>query len=110
MPILPEGQGQDDRGTKQPIDAGQLGTRDDGETTLKQEGLFMKKTDAELIDDIWQAGQAIDENWDWAFCLSGKVNLDGLQQIESHANALHIYCKLLRERLEAQQPTLTEGE
>jgi hypothetical protein len=70
----------------------------------------MKKTDAELIDDIRRSGQAIDENWDWAFCLSGTVNLGGLEKVESHANALHIYCKLLRQRLEAQQPTLTEGE
>jgi hypothetical protein len=68
------------------------------------------KTNAELVDDIRRSGQAIDENWDWAFCLSGKVDLDGLQKVESHANALAIYCKLLRQRLEAGQPTLTEGE
>jgi hypothetical protein len=77
----------------------------------------VKKTDEELVEDIRRSGQAIDENWDWAFCLSGTVNLGGLQQIESHANALAIYCKLLRQRLEAQDPaiqhlrqTLTEGE
>jgi hypothetical protein len=77
----------------------------------------MKKTDAELIDDIRRSGQAIDENWDWAFCLSGTVNLGGLEKVESHANALAIYCKLLRQRLEAQdssiqhlRKTLTEGE
>jgi len=69
----------------------------------------MKKTEAELIDDIRRSGNAIDDHWDWAFSLSGKVNLDGLQQIESHANALHIFCRLLRQRLESQQPT-TEGE
>jgi hypothetical protein len=75
------------------------------------------KTNAELIDDIRRSGNAIDENWDWAFCLSGKVNLDGLQKVESHANALAIYCKLLRQRLEEQDPaiqhlrkTLQEGE
>ena len=75
------------------------------------------KTNAELVDDIRRSGNAIDENWDWAFCLSGKVNLDGLQKVESHANALHIFCKLLRQRLEAQDPaiqhlraTLAEGE
>jgi hypothetical protein len=40
-----------------------------------------------------------------------------LQKIESHANALAINCKLLRQRLEAQDPsiqhlraTLAEGE
>jgi hypothetical protein len=77
----------------------------------------MKKSDAELIDDIRRSGQAIDENWDWAFCLSGTVNLGGLIVIESHANALAIYCKLLRQRLEAQdssiqhlRKTLQEGE
>jgi hypothetical protein len=34
MPILPEGESQDGRGSKQPIDAGQLGTRDVGEIAL----------------------------------------------------------------------------
>jgi hypothetical protein len=94
-----------------------MGSRDDGEFTLKREGLFVKKTVAELVDDIRRSGQAIDENWDWAFCLSGRVNLDGLQKVESHANALAIFCKLLRQRLEAQDPsiqhlrkTLQEGE
>ena len=70
----------------------------------------MKKTDAELIDDIRRSGHAIDENWDWAFSIVGKVDLDGLRKIESYANALAIYCKLLRQRLEAGQTTLTEGE
>jgi len=64
----------------------------------------------ELIDDIRRSGQAIDEHWDWAFCLSGTVNFEGLIMIESHANALAIYCKLLRQRLEARQATLTEVE
>jgi hypothetical protein len=109
MPILPTGEGQDGRGTKHTFDAGQLGSRDDGEITLNREGLLVKKSNAELIDSIRRSGQAIDENWDWAFCLSGKVNLDGLQKVESHANALTIFCKLLRQRLEAQA-TLTEGE
>jgi len=77
----------------------------------------MKKTNEELVEDIRQSGQAIDENWDWAFCLSGTVNLGGLEKVESHANALAIFCKLLRQRLEAQDPaiqhlrkTLQEGE
>jgi hypothetical protein len=68
------------------------------------------KSNAELIDDIRRCGNAINENWDAAFPLSGKIDLDRPQQIESHANALAIYCKLLRQRLEAQQTTLTEGE
>jgi hypothetical protein len=77
----------------------------------------MKKTNAELIDDIRRAGQVIDENWDAAFYLGGKIDLEGLTKIESHANALAIFCKLLRQRLEAQDPaiqhlraTLAEGE
>jgi hypothetical protein len=77
----------------------------------------VKKSSAELFDDIRRCGQAIDENWDWAFCLSGAVNLEGLEKVESYANALAIYCKLLRQRLEAQDPsiqhlraTLAEGE
>jgi hypothetical protein len=77
----------------------------------------VKKTNMELVEDIRRSGQAIDENWDWAFCLSGTVNLGGLEKVESHANALAIYCKLLRQRLEAQDPavqhlrkTLQEGE
>jgi hypothetical protein len=109
MPILPTGEGQNGRGTKQPFDAGQLGTRDDGEIALNREGLLMKKTDAELIDDIRRSGNAIDEHWDAAFPLIGMVDLDGLRKIESYANALAIYCKLLRQRLEAGQAT-QEGE
>ena len=70
----------------------------------------MKKTDAELFHDIRRCGNAIDDNWDGAFPLGREVDLDGLQKIESHANALAIYCKLLRQRLEAGQATLTEGE
>jgi hypothetical protein len=68
------------------------------------------KSNAELIADIRRCGRAIDDIWDGAFSLSGKVDLDGLRKIESYANALAIYCKLLRRRLEAGQPTLTEGE
>jgi hypothetical protein len=117
MPIMPTGQGQDGRGAKHTFDAGQLGSRDAGETTLNREGLLMKKTDAELIDDIRRSGNLIDEHWDRAFSIVGKIDLEGLIMIESHANALAIYCKLLRQRLEEQDPaiqhlrkTLTEGE
>jgi len=116
MPILPEGEGQDGRGTKQPIDAGQLGTRDDGEITLKQEGLFVKKTDEELLDDIRQAALAIRDASD-EIPLIGSMTIEEIQTLESYSNALAIYCKLLRQRLEAQDPsiqhlrkTLTEGE
>jgi hypothetical protein len=117
MQSLPTGQGQDGRGQKHTFDAGQLGSRDDGETTLNREGLFVKKTDDELLEDIRRAAMAIDDIWTEAFPIGGNVDLDGLQQIESHANALHIFCKLLRQRLEAQDPaiqhlrkTLQEGE
>jgi hypothetical protein len=75
------------------------------------------KTNAELIDDIRRSGNLIDEHWDRAFSIVGNVDLEGLIMIESHANALHLYCKLLRQRLEEQDPsiqhlraTLAEGE
>jgi hypothetical protein len=42
MPILPTRKGQDGRGQKQPIDAGQLGSRDDSEITLNRKGLLVK--------------------------------------------------------------------
>jgi hypothetical protein len=76
-----------------------------------------KKTNEELICNIRKAGYMIDHNWTRAISLSGEVGLPGLAMIESHANALAIYCKLLRQRLEAQDPaiqhlraTLAEGE
>jgi hypothetical protein len=118
MQSLSTGESQDSRGQEQPIDAGQLGSRDVGKITLNREGLLMpKKTDAELLDDIRRAGQAIDGHWGRFLPIGGIVSLDGLRMIESNANALAIYCKLLRQRLEAQDPaiqhlrkTLTEGE
>jgi hypothetical protein len=70
----------------------------------------MKKTDGELLADIRRSSNAIDDHWDGAFPICGNPNLSKLQQIESHANALAIYCKLLRQRLEAVKATLTEGE
>jgi hypothetical protein len=116
MPILPEGESQDDRGKKQPIDAGQLGSRDVGETAPNREGLLMKKTDDELLDDIRQAALAIRDASD-EIPLVGSMTIAEISQLESHANALAIYCKLLRQRLEAQDPaiqhlraTLAEGE
>ena len=66
----------------------------------------MNKTDEELIDDIRRSGNLIDEHWDRAFSIVGKVDLEGLIMIESHANALLIYCKLLRQRLEEQDPAI----
>ena len=77
----------------------------------------MKKTNDELIESIRGCGQSIDTCWYEAFPLGREVDLDGLQKIESYANALAIFCKLLRQRLEEQDPaiqhlraTLQEGE
>ena len=77
----------------------------------------MKKTNEELIDDIRRCGDVIDTCWYEAFPLGREVDLDGLTKIESNANALAIFCKLLRQRIEAQDPsiqhlraTLQEGE
>jgi hypothetical protein len=109
MPILPTSQGQDGRGQEQPINAGQLGTRDDGETTLNREGLFVKKTDDELLDDIRQSALAIRDASD-EIPLIGLMTIAEITQLESYSNALAIYCKLLRQRIEAGQTTLTEGE
>jgi hypothetical protein len=116
MPILPTGESQDGRGTKQPIDAGQLGSRDDGKITPNREGLLVKKTDDELLDYIRQAALAIRDASD-EIPLIGSMTLAEIQRLETYGNALAIYCKLLRQRLEAQDPaiqhlraTLQEGE
>ncbi len=115
MPILPEGESQDGRGSKQPIDASQLGSRDDGEIALNGQGLLVK-TDDELLDDIRQTALAIRDASD-EIPLVGSMAIEEISQLESHANALAIHCKLLRQRLEAQDPaiqhlraTLAEGE
>jgi hypothetical protein len=75
-----------------------------------------KKTDDELLDDIRQAALAIRDASD-EIPLIGSMTLAEILQLESHASALAIYCKLLRQRLEAQDPaiqhlraTLQEGE
>ena len=75
------------------------------------------KTDEELRQDIRMTGNAIDAHWPQAMPLAGPVDLESLRFLESNANALHLYCKLLRQRLEAQDPsiqhlrkTLQEGE
>ena len=69
----------------------------------------MKKTDDELLDDIRQAALAIRDASD-EIPLIGSMTIAEISQLESHANALAIYCKLLRQRLEATQPTLTERD
>jgi hypothetical protein len=69
----------------------------------------VKKTDDELLDDIRQAALAIRDASD-EIPLIGSMTIAEISQLESHANALAIYCKLLRQRLEATQPTLTERD
>ncbi len=76
----------------------------------------MKKTDDELLDDIRQAALAIRDASD-EIPLVGSMTIAEITQLESNANALTIFCKLLRQRLEAQDPaiqhlrkTLVEGE
>jgi hypothetical protein len=76
----------------------------------------VKKTDDELLDDIRQAALAIRDASD-EIPLVGSMTIAEISQLESHANALAIYAKLLRQRLEEQDPaiqhlraTLTEGE
>jgi hypothetical protein len=69
----------------------------------------MKKTNAELLDDIRQAALAIRDASD-EIPLVGSMTIAEIQRLESLGNALAIFCKLLRQRLEAGQTTLTEGE
>ena len=76
----------------------------------------MKKTDEELLDDIRQAALAIRDASD-EIPLVGSMAIEEISQLESYSNALAIYCKHLRQRLEAQDPaiqhlraTLAEGE
>jgi hypothetical protein len=77
MPILPTGQGQDGRGTKQPIDAGQLGSRDDGETTLNREGLFMSNQ----IPGVPEGWELVHAN---RFAIEGEwyINSDGTPHLQ----------------------------
>ena len=69
----------------------------------------MKKTDAELLDDIRRSAREV-RDMEYAIPLVGSMPLRQIQELESYANALAIFCKLLRQRLEAQQATLAEGE
>jgi hypothetical protein len=85
-----------------------LGTRDDGEITLDREGLFVK-TDEEVLDDIRQAALAIRDASD-EIPLVGSMTIAEIQRLESYSNALAILSRHLRQRLEAGQATLTEGE
>ena len=69
----------------------------------------MKKTDDELIGDIRQAALAIRDASD-EIPLVGSMAIAEIQRLESYGNALAILSRHLRQRLEAAQPTLTEGE
>ncbi len=75
-----------------------------------------KKTNEELRQDIKAAYLEI-HNHVQDLWTQSPTDGASLRMLESHANALRIFCKLLRERLEAQDPaiqhlraTLTEGE
>jgi len=67
------------------------------------------KTIDELRSDIRMTGNAIDAHWPEAMPLAGPVDLESLRFLESNANALAIYTKLLRQRLEAGQTTQEGG-
>ena len=115
MSILSTGESQDGRGQKHTFDAGQLGSRDAGKTTLNREGLLVK-TDDELLDDIRQTALAIRDASD-EIPLIGSMTIAEIQRLESYGNALAILSRHLRQRLEAQDPaiqhlraTLAEGE
>jgi hypothetical protein len=69
----------------------------------------MKKTDDELLDDIRQSALAIRDASD-EIPLVGSMTIAEIHTLESYANALAIYCKLLRQRLEAGQEAPKEGE
>ena len=66
------------------------------------------KTDEELLDDIRQAALAIRDASD-EIPLVGSMTIAEIQRLESLGNALAIYCKLLRQRLEAGQTTQEGG-
>ncbi len=67
------------------------------------------KTNEELLADIRRSAREV-RDVEYAIPIVGSMPLWQIQELESYSNALHIYCKLLRQRLEAGQPTLTEGE
>ena len=67
-----------------------------------------KKTDEELRQDIKAAYLEI-HNHVQDLWTESPTDGQSLRLLESNANALRIYAKLLADRLEAQQPT-QEGE
>ena len=76
----------------------------------------MNKTDEELRQHIKAAYLQI-HNHVQDLWTESPTDGTSLRMLESHANALAIYCKLLRQRLEEQDPaiqhlrkTLAEGE
>jgi len=62
--------------------------------------IYNPKTDDELLDDIRQAALAIRDASD-EIPLVGSMTIAEIQQLESYGNALAIFCKLLRQRLDA---------
>jgi hypothetical protein len=65
----------------------------------------MKKTDEELRQDIKAAYLQI-HNHVQDLWTQSPTDGDSLRMLESHANALHIFCKFLRQRLEAQDQSI----
>ncbi len=63
------------------------------------------KTDDELLDCIRLAALAIRDASD-EIPLIGSMTIAEVTQLESYGNVLAIYCKLLRQRLEAQDPSI----
>jgi hypothetical protein len=74
------------------------------------------KTDDELLDDIRQAALAIRDVSD-EIPLVGSMTIAEIQRLEGYGMSLAVLARLLRQRLEAQDPaiqhlrkTLQEGE
>ena len=67
------------------------------------------KTDEELLDDIRQAALAIRDASD-EIPLVGSMTIEELQRLEGYGLSLAVLSRHLRQRLEAGQTTLKEGE
>jgi len=63
------------------------------------------KTDQELLADIRRSAREV-RDVEYAIPIVGSMPLWQIQELESYSNALAIFCKLLRQRLEAQDPAI----
>ena len=61
--------------------------------------LYNPKTDDELFADMRETARAIRDASD-EIPLVGSMTIAEIQRLESYGNALTIYCKLLRQRLD----------